>query len=184
MSSQINDLVAMRDVESLYELMTEDEDWMNQLDAAEGLVKLGDRRGYEFILTATLSDDDEILEVANEIFDSPEIAKMRRELEAERQREHRAHVETAKQRLQKGGKVFRYKMVYLAAGTLMGDDPLGEGFDIPALDNKGLEGWEVVHMVPTRRALLVGSVDDHFTGAYFLLKREILPTEGSELDKE
>ena len=183
MSSQINDLVAMRDIESLYELMTEDEDWMNQLDAAEGLVKLGDHRGYEFILTATLSDDDEILEVANEIFNSPEIAKMRRELEAEREREHRAHIATAKQRLQKGGKVFRYKMVYLAAGTLMGDDPLGEGFDIPALDNKGLEGWEVVHMVPTRRALLVGSVDDHFTGAYFLLKKEILPDESSDLDK-
>ena len=184
MSSQINDLVAMRDIESLHELMTEDEDWMNQLDAAEGLVKLGDRRGYEFILTATLSDDDEILEVANEIFNSPEIAKMRRELETEREREHHAHIETAKQRLQKGGKVFRYKMVYLAAGTLMGDDPLGEGFDIPALDNKGLEGWEVVHMVPTRRALLVGSVDDHFTGAYFLLKKEILPEESADLDKE
>ncbi|HXD10635.1 MAG TPA: hypothetical protein VN653_11280 [Anaerolineales bacterium] len=184
MSSQINDLVAMRDVESLYELMTEDEDWMNQLDAAEGLVKLGDRRGYEFILTATLSDDDEILEVANEIFNSPEIGKMRRELEAERERAHHAHIATAKQRLQKGGKVFRYKMVYLAAGALMGDDPLGEGFDIPALDNKGLEGWEVVHMVPTRRALLVGSVDDHFTGAYFLLKKEILPEESADLDKE
>jgi len=182
MSSQIDDLVAMRDIESLYEIMTEDEEWLNQLDAAEGLVKLGDRRGYEFLLTATLSDDEQILEVANEIFDSPEIARMKREIEADREREHRTHIESAKKRLQKGGKVFRYKMVYLAAGTLMGDDPLGEGFDIPALDNKGLEGWEVVHMLPTRRALLVGSVDDHFTGAYFLLKKEVLPTEGAELD--
>jgi hypothetical protein len=184
MSSQIDDLVAMRDIESLYELMTEDEEWMNQLDAAEGLVKLGDRRGYEFLLTATLSDDEEILEIANEIFDSPEIARMKREIEADRDREHRNHIESAKKRLQKGGKVFRYKMVYLAAGALMGDDPLGEGFEIPALDNKGLEGWEVVHMLPTRRALLVGSVDDHFTGAYFLLKKEVLATESAELDKE
>ena len=184
MSSQIDDLVAMRDIESLYELMTEDEEWMNQLDAAEGLVKLGDRRGYEFLLTATLSDDEEILEVANEIFDSPEIARMKREIEADREREHRNHIESAKKRLQKGGKVFRYKMVYLAAGALMGDDPLGEGFEIPALDNKGLEGWEVVHMLPTRRALLVGSVDDHFTGAYFLLKKEVLPAESADLDKE
>jgi hypothetical protein len=182
MSSQIDDLVAMRDIESLYELMTEDEDWLNQLDAAEGLVKLGDRRGYEFLLTATLSDDEEILEAANEIFDSPEIARMKRDIEVDREREHRTHIESAKKRLQKGGKVFRYKMVYLAAGALMGDDPLGEGFEIPALDNKGLEGWEVVHMLPTRRALLVGSVDDHFTGAYFLLKKEVLPTESTELD--
>ena len=66
----------------------------------------------------------------------------------------------------------------------MGNDPLGEGFDVPALDNKGLEGWEVVHMLPTRRALLVGSVDDHFTGAYFLLKKEILPIESAELDSD
>ena len=65
----------------------------------------------------------------------------------------------------------------------MGDDPLGRGFEVPALDDLGLEGWEIVNMLPTRRALLVGSVDDHFTGAYFLLKREVLPGESANLDK-
>ena len=184
MSSQINDLVAMRDADTLFELMTEDDDWMTQLDAAEGLVKLGDRRGYEFLLTATLSDDESILEVAKEIFDSPEVARMRREIEADREREHRAHVESAKKRLQKGGKVFRYKMVYLASAALMGDDSLGEGFPVPALENQGLEGWEVVNIIPRRRMALVGSVDDHFTGAYFLMKKEILPNDSAELDKE
>lgn len=184
MRTEINDLVAMRDVETLYELMTEDEDWMTQLDAAEGLVKLGDRRGYEFIVTATLSDDESILEVAQEILESPEMQRMRREVEAERESEHRARLESAKKRLQSGGKVYRYKMIYIAAGALMGDDPLGRGFDVPALDDRGLEGWEVVHMLPTRRALLVGSVDDHFTGAYFLLKKEVLPNESADLDKE
>jgi hypothetical protein len=39
-------------------------------------------------------------------------------------------------------------------------------------------------MLPTRRALLVGSVDDHFTGAYFLLKKEINLNESAELKKE
>jgi hypothetical protein len=39
-------------------------------------------------------------------------------------------------------------------------------------------------MLPTRRALLVGSVDDHFTGVYFLLKREVLPTESAELENQ
>ena len=58
MSSQINELVRMRDVDSLYEIMTEDDEWLNQLDAAEGLLKLGDRRGYEFILSAMMSEDD------------------------------------------------------------------------------------------------------------------------------
>lgn len=184
MSTQIDDLVGMRDVETLYELMTEDEDWLTQFDAAEGLIKLGDQRGYEFVLTALLSDDEEILEVAKEIQESPEFASLRRAVESERASEQRARLQSAKKRLGQGGKVYCYKMVYLAAGALMGDDPLGKGFAIPALDHLGLEGWEVVNMLPTRRALLVGSVDDHFTGAYFLLKKEIVPSETAELDQE
>ena len=184
MASPINELVKMRDTETLYELMTEDDEWMTQLDAAEGLVKLGDRRGYEFLLSAMLSDDESILEVAQEILDSPEFAKMRSDIEAEHERGHRARVDSARKRLQNGGKVFRYKMVYLPSGALMGEDPLSKGYAVPALEEHGLEGWEVVHMLPSRRALLVGSIDDHFTGAYFLLKREYLPGESAELDNE
>jgi hypothetical protein len=183
-ASPINELVKMRDVETLYELMTEDDEWMTQLDAAEGLVKLGDRRGYEFLLSAMLSDDESILEVAQEILDSPEFAKMRSDIETERERGHRARMDSAKKRLQNGGKVFRYKMVYLPAGALMGEDPLSKGYKVPALEEHGLEGWEVVHMLPSRRALLVGSIDDHFTGAYFLLQKEYLPGESAELDIE
>ena len=183
MASRINELVRMHDVETLFELMTEDEEWMTQLDAAEGLMKLGDRRGYEFLLTAMMSDDEAIQEVAGEIFDSPELARMRSEIEAERGRIHRARIESAKKRLQSGGRVFRYKMVYIPAGALIGEDPLGEGFYIPALEEHGLEGWEIAHVLPSRRALLVSSVDDHFTGAYFLLKKEVSPTESAELDK-
>jgi hypothetical protein len=164
MASQIDELVRMRDVETLYELMTEDDEWMNQLDAAEGLVKLGDRRGYEFLLSTILSDDEEILDVAKEIMESPEFVRMRDEIEVERVRGHQVRIESA--------------------AALMGDDPLSKGFNIPALEEHGLEGWEVVHMLPSRRALLVGSIDDHFTGAYFLLKKEFLPGEGAELDNE
>jgi hypothetical protein len=184
MGTQIDDLVAMRDIETLYELMTEDEDWLNQFDAAEGLIKLGDRRGYEFVVTAMLSDDDEILDVAKEIQESSAFAKLQRELESERENEHRAHLETARQRLQKGGKVFRYKMVYLAAEALMSDDPQNEGFEIPELDDLGLTGWEIVHILPTRKTMLVTHAEEQMTGAYFLLKKEVLPSESNELDKK
>jgi hypothetical protein len=184
MKSQIKSLVAMRDVDSLYELMTEDDEWMNQLDAAEGLVRLGDRRGYEFLMSATLSDDEAILEVANEILVSPELAKMRAEIEAERDHDRHRRVESARLRLQKGGKVFRYKMVYLPAGAILSEDPLNEGFAVPGLENHGLEGWEVVNIIPRRRTMLVGGVDDHFTGAYFLLKKEVPLHESADLDKE
>ena len=182
MASQINELVKMRDIDTLFELMTEDEEWMTQLEAAGGLVKLGDRRGYEFLMTATLSDDEEILEVAQEIIDSPELARMRSEIEAEQRLKHAEHVQSAKKRLQNGGRVFRYRIVYLPAGALMSEDHPGERFDVPALEEHGLEGWEIVHVLPGQRALLVGSVDHHFTGAYFLLKKEVLPTESAELD--
>ena len=184
MASQIDDLVRMRDVDTLFELMTEDEEWLNQLDAAEGLIKLGDRRGYEFLITATLSDDEEILEAAQEILDSPELARMKAEIEAERENERRAHLAAAKKRIQAGSKVFRYKMVYLPAAALMGSDPLRNDYRVPALDNHGLEGWEVITVIPHRRTMLVGSIDDHFSGAYFLLKKELLPSESDELDRE
>ena len=183
MSSQINDLVKMGDADTLYELMAEDDDWMIQLDAAEGLVKLGDRRGLDFLFSAEQSEEKEISQVAKEIMSSPEIARKREDLEADERREHQAKIETAKKRLGKGRKVFRYKMVFLPASDILDEDTSGEGFDVPALTEHGLEGWEVVNIVPRRRQILTGTVDDTFTGAYFLLKKEINPDESAELDE-
>jgi hypothetical protein len=183
MGSQIKDLVAMGDIETLYELMAEDDDWMNQLDAAEGLVKLGDIRGLEFLISAEQTDDREMRQVAKEMLDSPAIALKREELEAEEKRALRAKVEIASKRLQKGGKVFQYKMVYLSAGELLDEDPAHEGFMVPALTEHGLEGWEVVNMIPRRKQTLVSVVDDTFSGAYFLLKKEMSQDESAELDE-
>ena len=184
MSSQIDDLVQMRDLESLYELMTEDEEWLTQMDAAEGLIKLGDRRGYEYVVTAMMSDDEEILEVAQEIMETPEFARMKADIESEQRRKRADNLQAARKRLQNGGKVFRYKMVYLPVNALMEDDPLSEGFAIPALEEHGLTGWEIINVIPSRGARLVGSMEGIFTGAYFLLKKEVLASEASELDKE
>jgi hypothetical protein len=183
MGSQIKDLVAMGDIETLYELMAEDDDWMNQLDAAEGLVKLGDIRGLEFLISAEQSDEKEMQQVAKEMLDSPAIALKREELEAEEKRALQAKVEIARKRLQKGGKVFQYKMVYLSAGELLDEDPSNEGFMIPALTEHGLEGWEVVNMIPRRKQTLVSVVDDTFSGAYFLMKKEMSQDENAELDE-
>lgn len=180
--TQIDELVKMRDRESLYELMTEDGEWLTRLEAAEGLVELNDRRGYEFLVMVTMGDDDEMIEVAKEILASPELARMKREIESEREQERRVRLESAQKRLQKGGKVYRYKMIRLPAHALMADDPLGKGFEVGALDEFGLEGWEVVNILPVRGSLMVGSVDDYFSGAYFLLKKEFLPSETVELD--
>jgi hypothetical protein len=183
MGSQIKDLVAMGDIETLYELMADDDDWVNQLDAAEGLVKLGDIRGLEFLISAEQSEDKEIRQVAKEILDTPAIALKREELEAEEKRALRVKVDIARKRLQKGGKVFQYKMVYLPAGEILDQDPSSEGFTVPALTEHGLEGWEVVNMIPRRKQTLVSVVDDNYSGAYFLLKKELSPDESAELDE-
>ena len=182
MPKAVDELVKMRDVESLYELMVGHDDWMIQLDAAEGLARLNDRRGYDFLVSARDSEEADVREVAREILDSPELRRITDEMEALRRRQHEQHLDAARLRLQKGGPVFRYKMIYLAAGEILSEDSSPEGFDVPALDELGLQGWEVVNMIPRRRALLVGSVDDHFTGAYFLLKREVRPDEGAALE--
>jgi hypothetical protein len=181
MGSQINDLVTMGDVETLYELLGDD-DWMTQLDAAEGLVKLGDIRGLEFLLSAEDSEDKQVRQIAKEILESPEISNKRYELEAEERRSRAEKLGIARKRLQQGRKVFRYKMVYLPAGEILDEDPSSEGFDLPALTDHGLEGWEVVGIIPRRKQMLVSVVDDNYSGAYFLLKKEVLPDEGRELE--
>jgi hypothetical protein len=167
----------MRDVEALNDLMNDSDDWMLQMDAAEGLLQLGDRRGLEFLLIARESDIDDMQVVANEVLDSGDGKRMRAEIEAEEKRAHEQRMHTARTRLQKGKKVFLYKMIYIPSGEIMQGDAFGEGFTVPTLDEVGLEGWEVVNMIPRRGQLLVGGVDDHFVGAYFLLKKKLASAE-------
>jgi len=183
MGSQINDLVAMGDIETLYELMAEDDDWMNQLDGAEGLVKLGDRRGLDFLLSTEDGNKKEIRQVAKEILDSPDISNRRQEMEAEEERKFKRKVEDAKVRLQKGCKVFRYKMVYLPSGYILSGDSFSEGFQISELDEFGLDSWEVIDIILRRKQSLIGSGDDQSTGVYFLLKKELALEENPELDE-
>ncbi|HTO99916.1 MAG TPA: hypothetical protein VMJ64_00975 [Anaerolineales bacterium] len=182
MSSQIDDLVRMNDIQTLFELMTEDDDWMNQLDAAEGLVKLGDVRGLDFLRSAQYSEEDDIRKVAKEILASPVVEAKRSVLEADVERERKLKRQEAVKRLQAGRKVFQYKMIFLPATEILDEDPLSEGFDVPALTEYGLEGWEVVNMLPRRRQTLVNVVDDNMSGAYFLLKRELAAGDAKELD--
>jgi hypothetical protein len=74
-------------------------------------------------------------------------------------------------------------MVYLPAGDLLDEDPLSQGFDVPALTEYGLEGWEVVGILSRRKQVLVDSVDDNLAGVYVLLKKEVSSDESAELDE-
>lgn len=173
MKSAVDELARMGDLESLNEIMDEHDDWMTQLDAAEALAKLNDPRGLEFLLIAHESEDEEIVAVVEEILESPAVRRLQEQLDAARKNARIERVQKARLRLQQNKKVFASKVVYVPSGDILLEDPLGEGFSIDELDQAGLEGWEVVNMIPRRKQTLVGGLDDHLVGAYFFLKKEI-----------
>ena len=181
MKKQIDDLVASRDAKALYELMVAGDDEILQLDAAEGLLELGDRRGLKFLENALENEDKSVREFAEEILNSPEVERLREQIEAEADRAHERKVAGAKTRLQKGKKVFRYKMIFVSALEIMQEDFSGEGVNLIDLDDAGLEGWEVVNLVARRQLVL--DLNDDATGAYALLKKELSPDESAELDE-
>jgi hypothetical protein len=182
METAIQHLVNMRDTESLYEIMTENDDFMYCLDAAEGLVRLGDVRGVEFLQDATQSEDEDIKTVAEEILASPEVRRMREDAEATKRQERLAVREAARKRLQQGKNVFIYKTIYLPIGDFASGDISEDGENIEALNTFGGEGWEVAAFFANPEATSPITMSGKLTGGYFLLKKEITPDEISELD--
>jgi hypothetical protein len=182
MGQAINDLVSMRDVEGLLEIMNDSDDWMDQVDAAEGLVKLGDRRGLQYLRFTLESDDEQVRQVVQEILASPEVKRMREQIEIDQRLAYQKGLEKARQRLKKGASVFLHKMMFLPSGDVLQEDLSGDGFHIAALDEAGLEGWEVVSVLPRRRRILAESVDEQLDGAYVLLKKRLGPEDAAELE--
>lgn len=183
MESAIQHLIKTRDTDSLYAVMTENDDWMLCLDAAEGLIQLGDERGIEFLESAVESEDEEISTVAQEILDSSEVQRMKTEMAARERQERQGTFEIAKQRLAQGKKVYRYKTVFLPASAFTGPDLDEDGENIPALDDFGLQGWAVAAFFPLRENTALITFSGRPTGGYFLLQKELAPDEAAELDE-
>jgi HEAT repeat protein len=182
MGSLVTDLVGMHDIEGLLRILDESEDWMDQMDAAEGLVQLGDRRGLEYLLVAKQSDIEEVQLCAAEILADPEVRSMREKIEAEMRFDSQKLVEAARERIKKGRKVFLHKVVHLSAADILQDDPSGNGFEIYDLNDAGLEGWELVSILPRRQFLPPG--DSRSVGAYAFLRKELGPGDEAELEKK
>jgi len=180
MDAHIQRLFASHDVDALVEIMTGGDDEVIQVDAAEALLRLGDQRGLRFLLQAEGSPDKRLREFAGDLLDSDEVRGLVAALEAQEDREHEARVAEAKVRLQKGRKVFRYKLVFVSTEDLMQEDLAGKGIDLFDLSEAGLAGWEVVSLIPRRQLIL--DINEKWTGAYALLKKELAPDEGAELD--
>lgn len=178
MEAAIQDLINMGDIESLYEVMTEHEDFIYCFDAAEGLITLGDKRGIEFLLDATQSEDEEISGVAQEMLDSPEVRRKREELEGEKKKERQAALERVRKRLAEGKKVFIYKTIFLPSSYFINPDRSDDGDSVDALNDFGFDGWEVAAFFPLPSAGLRGN-----PGGHFLLKKEVSANESAELDE-
>jgi hypothetical protein len=182
MQTQIKDLVSMHDVDSLFEIMFAGDDEFLQLDAAEGLVQLGDGRGLKFLEKASKSNDKDLRDYAGEIMADPGMQRMREQVEADVERQYQARVDEAKKRIQKGKKVFRYKVIFVPATDILQEDYGSDGTSLPDLDDAGLQGWEVVNVVARRQLLF--DVNDEVSGAYAILKKEVATDESAELDEE
>ena len=181
MKSAVKDLVSMHDTESLFEIMDENDDWMIQMDAAEGLVQLGDHRGLEFLLIAKQSDMQDVQQTAKEILAAPENLRMREQIEDQQRFASQKLVESARERLKKGRKVFLYKVIRLSPAEIVRDEVPEGGFQIYDLNDAGLEGWEAVNILPQR---LLGSPGEKGSaGAYVFLRKELGPDEAGELEK-
>lgn len=181
MKSAVDNLVSMRDIESLTEIMNENDDWMLQMDAAEGLIQLGDRRGLEFLLIAKQSDIEDIQEAAKEVLADPETTRMREQIEAEQRFDSQKLVESAKERLKSGKKVYLHKVIHLSTADFLQEDSPEKGLQIYDLNDAGLEGWKIVSVLPGRH--LVAPGENGFTGAYVFLQKELGPGETAELEK-
>jgi hypothetical protein len=182
MESAIQDLVRMKDVESLYEIMTENDDFMLCLDAAEGLVTLGDMRGVEFLQDAAESEDEDIKEVAEEILASPAFRQIREDMEAKKRQERMSMREMARKRLQKGKSIFVYKTIYLPVTDFASGDISDDGQNVEALNEFGGDGWEVAAFFANPEATTPITISGKLTGGYFLLKKEVQPDEAPVLD--
>lgn len=188
MEQAVQDLLKMGDVESLYEVMTEHDDFIYCLDAAEALVRLGDARGADFLISATESEDEDIRDVAQEILDSNEIVKKMKELEVAPEKvDNTAAIEAVKQRIAAGKKAFIYKTIYLPSNYFISSDPSDGGDYIEALNEFGFEGWEVAAFFPMSaapgRSTSPVSLSGKLTGGHFLIKKEITPSDSAELDE-
>jgi len=180
MKSAIDNLISMHDTDSLVEIMNENDDWMLQLDAAEGLIQLGDRRGLDYLLIAKQSDIDDIQQTAKEILADPDTVRMREQIEAEQRFASQKLVGSAKERLRKGKKVFLHKVIHLSvADFIQQDDKSQSDFQIYDLNDAGLEGWEVVNALPGRQ--LVAPGESGPSGAYIFLRKELGSDEVGEL---
>lgn len=182
MDKTISDLVKMKDVETLYEVMTENDDWMLCLDAAEGLAILNDMRGVEFLQDATESEDDEIRGVAEEILASPTVSRLRDEIKVIEQKKREEGTAIARQRIKDGKKVFRYQTLYLPISDFIAEG-IDEAVGVPALDEFGMDGWEVAAYLGYRDTSSALAPGRRPSGGYFLLKKEITASEIGELDE-
>ena len=72
-------------------------------------------------------------------------------------------------------------MIPLTAADFMQEDAPEDGFQILDLNDAGLEGWEVVNVLPRRQFL--GLRDESSNGAYVFLRKELSPDEAAELEK-
>ncbi len=183
MTTAIEDLVRMNDVATLLEIMEDERDEFLQMDAAEGLVQLGNKRGLEYLTLASESEEKDVREYAREILDSADVKRMKEQIVFEQKKQHQARILEVKKRLAEGKKVFLYRVIPITPRELIDSDPSTRIYDVPLLNEAGWEGWEAVNLLPPAGRAAAAEEGMSFIGAYVLMKKEVTGKDSAELER-
>jgi hypothetical protein len=101
-------------------------------------------------------------------------------------------------RLARGERVFLYHSVYIPVDSEVLGQPLNDVFDIGCLTELGLNGWDIVQVVPKTQGIALenkytvgpplktyaGGMGGNVIGVYVLLKKEVLKASMDEDNDE
>lgn len=97
-------------------------------------------------------------------------------------------------RLDRGEKCFIYDKIYLPVNSIINKEEFTETFDTSTLETLGLQGWDIVAVVPrtvgvalTNTSGLVtsawgGGIGGNIIGVYIILKKEVIPSMRGKID--
>lgn len=120
------------------------------------------------------------------------------ELKLSRQKLLRSKADDIWRRVESGQKAYLYEDVYLPVDSIINENPVCSFFDISILRTFGLDGWDVVAVIPRTIGVgltnvSVGSATGHtwgggiggnVVGVHIVLRKEIFFGEKTDLDPQ
>jgi hypothetical protein len=120
------------------------------------------------------------------------------EVEAKKQEAISARVEQLFDQVRSGGRAFLYGSLYLAVDSIVNEEAMAGGFDVGELRSLGLDGWDIVGVIPRTLGLALnnrtvdpfgptsygGGMGGNVVGVHLLLRKELIAPSVERVDDE